>query len=872
MSYLSAYATVIAIAFIVAILFAVIICYALVRNWLRGFGPEVSNFGKLLAELELKQQKKEELERNIQEMNRELLQVEAERKEQEHLRSQLSLLSEECLRKEAAIRDVERQMEEARALAEQRDELEAAVSKAGKELEELERRRQPLEEEEKTLQQRLAECRSDLAEYERDKIRYDALLKEKSSLESDIAQSQRDFADQQKQAQEVMEELEKRRQPLEEEVKKLQQQAGELRSALDGYEKDRLRYDELLHARTEAERSVAESGRKLEQLEEGINTLEKRRQPLEEEVKTLQQRLSELRADLAEYERDKIRYDALLEEKNSLESDIAQRQRDFADQQKQAQEVMEALEKRRQPLEEEVKKLQQQAGELRSALDGYEKDRLRYDELLHARTEAERSVAENDRKLKQLMADMEALKPELASLKTQAEKSRKEYAEGVQRKAELEVSVQALSAKEAALGNLIRQEEEKMNRLSGKKGTDMDRKAVDAAYEDLFLVEPGALREEDMKRPSKQQPEQNRLSAFQNYLGKKNLYFSPRVLYAFHTALKCQNINPLTVLAGVSGTGKTLLPVNYAEFFGMHTLVIPVQPRWDSPQDLFGFYNYLEKKYKATDLSRCLVRMDPYNYKEKNFSWAHERMLLVLLDEMNLARTEYYFSEFLSKLELRRHIGRSNQRSEMARQKAEIVLDGGTAGRQLKVWVPQNVLFVGTMNEDESTQTLSDKVLDRSNVLRFGKPARVAEATEVGEAVPASEFLPVSTWEAWQKQISPLATYYTPCKDWITKLNDGMEKVGRPFGYRVSEAMLLYVANYPIAADYHLALADQVEQKILPKLRGIDIQDSATTECLNIVESVIEELEDKELREAFLHARQESGRLGLFTWRGVSRA
>ena len=467
---------------------------------------------------------------------------------------------------------------------------------------------------------------------------------------------------------------------------------------------------------------------------------------------------------------------------------------------------------------------------------------------------------------------MEALEPKLASLKMQAEKSRKEYAEGVQRKAELEVSVQALSAKEAALGNLIREEEEKMNRLSGKKGTDMDRKAVDAAYEDLFLVEPGALREEDMKRPSKQQPEQNRLSAFQNYLGKKNLYFSPRVLYAFHTALKCQNINPLTVLAGVSGTGKTLLPVNYAEFFGMHTLVIPVQPRWDSPQDLFGFYNYLEKKYKATDLSRCLVRMDPYNYKEKNFSWAHERMLLVLLDEMNLARTEYYFSEFLSKLELRRHIGRSNQRSEMARQKAEIVLDGGTAGRQLKVWVPQNVLFVGTMNEDESTQTLSDKVLDRSNVLRFGKPARVAEAAEVGEAVPASEFLPVSTWEAWQKQISPLATYYTPCKDWITKLNDGMEKVGRPFGYRVSEAMLLYVANYPIAADYHLALADQVEQKILPKLRGIDIQDSATTECLNIVESVIEELEDKELREAFLHARQESGRLGLFTWRGVSRA
>ena len=101
---------------------------------------------------------------------------------------------------------------------------------------------------------------------------------------------------------------------------------------------------------------------------------------------------------------------------------------------------------------------------------------------------------------------------------------------------------------------------------------------------------------------------------------------------------------------------------------GIHKLVMPVQPRWDSPQDLFGFYNYMERKYKATELSRCLVRMDPYNFQAYNFDKElHSHLLLILLDEMNLARTEYYFSEFLSRLELRRTVDRHNINSRNVR-------------------------------------------------------------------------------------------------------------------------------------------------------------------------------------------------------------
>jgi tRNA A37 threonylcarbamoyladenosine biosynthesis protein TsaE len=137
------------------------------------------------------------------------------------------------------------------------------------------------------------------------------------------------------------------------------------------------------------------------------------------------------------------------------------------------------------------------------------------------------------------------------------------------------------------------------------------------------------------------------------YLKAYNLKYSTRTVLAFHTALKINDHSQLTVLAGVSGTGKSLLPRRYAEAMGIHFLQIAVEPRWDSPQDLLGFYNYIEKNYRATDLARLLVHMDPYESAAPSNMDRRDHISLVLLDEMNLARVEYYFSEFLSRLEAR---------------------------------------------------------------------------------------------------------------------------------------------------------------------------------------------------------------------------
>ncbi len=193
------------------------------------------------------------------------------------------------------------------------------------------------------------------------------------------------------------------------------------------------------------------------------------------------------------------------------------------------------------------------------------------------------------------------------------------------------------------------------------------------------------------EKKSRWNSETDALAALKSYLKHHGLKFHDRTLNAFHTSLKTTQSSPLVVLAGVSGTGKSELPRRYSEAMGMNFLNIAVQPRWDSPQDLFGFYDYLEQRFRPTELTRALIQMDPY-WQEDNRGWQVEKkdelkrsnrsgeMLLVLLDEMNLARVEYYFSEFLSRLETRRGIDNLNDAASDSGPKLYWTLAVGAEG------------------------------------------------------------------------------------------------------------------------------------------------------------------------------------------------
>ncbi|WP_319526673.1 hypothetical protein [uncultured Desulfosarcina sp.] len=577
--------------------------------------------------------------------------------------------------------------------------------------------------------------------------------------------------------------------------------------------------------------------------------------------------LEQTKMNLAEMKRDKAEIEAIVNkmnrDKNNLEPRLDYLRREHDDLIKKVDGLRIAAEKTSEELKskrKEVLETSREAENSRFELSNVRKEKAELDASVNVLVAKKEALANELRQTKDEIVKYNSAKKEvidtldeLKSLKSERRREQEQVEELVARKALLEQKVEELREK-------LGEDDATETETAGK------------AFSDL-LVEPACLQPQEFVLSPLQISEMDALKEVQDQLAKEGLIFPERVIKSFHTSLKCADINPLTVLAGVSGTGKTLLPIKYAQLMGMHSLVMAVQPRWDSPQDMFGFYNYLEKKYKATEMAQALVRMDEYHPFMGVGGASKERMLMVIMDEMNLARTEYYFSEFLSKLELRREVNDPSDPSD--RKKAEIVLDLGPGSNETsRLWAGSNLLFVGTMNEDESTQSLSDKVLDRSNVLRFGKPAnRLASDSKSREMKRADGFLTKELWLSWIHSFDEPTSWSRTVADWTEAVNSALEKIGRPFGYRVEKAIRSYVANYPTNGardDYKLAFADQIEQKILPKLRGLDFSEPYAAECLTQIQDVVVQLGDKDLSET-LSGAIEMGNSSLFLWQGVSR-
>ena len=176
----------------------------------------------------------------------------------------------------------------------------------------------------------------------------------------------------------------------------------------------------------------------------------------------------------------------------------------------------------------------------------------------------------------------------------------------------------------------------------------------------------------------------------------------------FHTSIKS---NLLTILAGLSGTGKSRIIRAYAEALGIDEAsdqfkFISVKTSWQDDADLLGFADTMNNNYRPSDsgLVDTLLKAE----KDSN------QIYLIVLDEMNLSRIEYYFSQFLSVLERD-----SNERYLTLYNKYLEARLYNSAIYPPKLLIPENVRFIGTMNIDESTFELSDKLLDRANVIQL---------------------------------------------------------------------------------------------------------------------------------------------------------
>ncbi|MBC7527644.1 MAG: AAA family ATPase [Chthonomonadaceae bacterium] len=313
------------------------------------------------------------------------------------------------------------------------------------------------------------------------------------------------------------------------------------------------------------------------------------------------------------------------------------------------------------------------------------------------------------------------------------------------------------------------------------------------------------------------------LSEIEAEIALRGFTYAPLTIRSYFIALQSK---PFALLSGLSGTGKTRLTSLLAEALTGNTeqyLNLPVRPDWNDSTPILGYVNYLAGggtgRYVATPFLNFLARALEND--------ANRAAYFLCLDEMNLARVEYYFAEILSAMET---------------EKGELLLSNGQA-----MSLPPNLFFSGTLNLDESTHSLSRKTLDRANLLSFASVDLRDNATPsqlpsvISHELRQAVFLGAKVKSVAQAR-ARLGGIGGKRLDGekivierLSEVNAILERGETGFGYRVRDEVLkfcansfdrdgsgLLVPNAPTDAKANLFAAFdlQLMQKVLPRLSG----------------------------------------------------
>ena len=334
---------------------------------------------------------------------------------------------------------------------------------------------------------------------------------------------------------------------------------------------------------------------------------------------------------------------------------------------------------------------------------------------------------------------------------------------------------------------------------------------------------------------------------------KKGSFYSKKLLRNFCALL---NTHDLILFAGDSGIGKTNLVKRFAQAVGGESKIIPVKPNWTSTEDLLGYYNPLDKRYISTPF------LDAIFEAQKN----PNRLFLICLDEMNLARIEYYFADFLSKLEERSEDTLfelyseteeniiSDNAFELIENLSNVIdvtssiedeaskskgtddplinkdittlklLENNRLRSKSKVKVPQNIRFIGTLNVDDTTYYLSPKILDRVHIIKFDNPIFI-DRESIEEEInfdiddtlninPRSFFDPRSNYPEFFSNMD------TPLVKRLVNLSQKLSGLGLSYGARVIRQSLLYADSMHKYGEYSedVIFNNILRQKVFPRL------------------------------------------------------
>ena len=282
--------------------------------------------------------------------------------------------------------------------------------------------------------------------------------------------------------------------------------------------------------------------------------------------------------------------------------------------------------------------------------------------------------------------------------------------------------------------------------------------------------------------------------------GKLHLYYDIEDIRRFVASLA---VTKLIILQGMSGTGKTSLAYAFGEFVDNEAVVIPIQPMWKERTDLIGYYNEFTKKFNETTMLCTLYEANLNN-----------DLYALVLDEMNIARIEYYFAEFLSLLELPNPEGRNlDVVSDKWENDPKLLKNG-------KLRLPVNMWFIGTANNDDSTFAISDKVYDRAMPIDINEKGIAFEPDDIDALDVNYSYLN----GLFEKAMVDYAISASTLKKIDDMDNYTIKHFRVAFGNRIVKHMRKFVPVYVAcggdetdAVDYFMA------KKVLRKFEGLNL-------------------------------------------------
>lgn len=278
------------------------------------------------------------------------------------------------------------------------------------------------------------------------------------------------------------------------------------------------------------------------------------------------------------------------------------------------------------------------------------------------------------------------------------------------------------------------------------------------------------------------------------------LYYTPEIVRRFVAGMAASRI---LILEGISGTGKTSLPYSFSRYMLNPATIVSVQPSFRDRTELLGYFNEFSKRFNETEFLRALYEA---GYREDPS--------LIVLDEMNLARIEYYFAEMLSVLEMPSHDEWVLDLVPTAWPKDPKLLDDG------KIHVSDTLWFIGTANNDDSTFTITDKVYDRAVPIELNERAAAFEC-EVYPATPISTKHLLKLFEQ-AKEEHPISD---ATLEKMNKLDLYLQtRFKLAFGNRIIKQMYSFIPVYVACGGTELDGLDYIiARKVLKKFESLNV-------------------------------------------------